>query len=182
MRYWPRALVILTLVLLCTTATVWAEDVHPTLDYLGFDAGTFTYTYQVSTPADMTYDFGQLIVLANVPDESIYAPWQLAAEKAPTTDWFMYSLERELGKYNAYWVADSGQSVLPGTVWTGKFFLTVPNSQETPGTAVTMDGGPGSSHPTTVYVPGPALIPEPSSVLSLGALAVGLISLIRRKR
>jgi hypothetical protein len=160
-------------------------DVYPTLTYGGFDVDTFTYTYNVTCPSDMTWAFGQLVVQAEVPEAGIYAGWGLGASPEPASNWFGYSEYRDESGDNAIWLAlEQADVIEPGTAWSGTFTLTVPNSEpKEDGLAVTMDGGPGSSHSTTVYVPGPGgVIPEPSSLLALGALAGGLIPLVRRRR
>ena len=183
--------IFLVLVLLALSTSAFAT-VYPDLQFVGFDQGTFTYTYRVTCPANSTYPFGRLTILAEVPQAGIYFPWGHGADTAPTTLWDFYTVDREWDddwnpiKSNAVWSFKEGTSdyVPANTAWTGQFMLIVPNSSLTEGVGFTMDGGPWSqSPPRTVTVPGPgALIPEPSSLLALGGLVGGLLPLIRRRR
>lgn len=161
-------------------------QVFPTLAYEGFDANTWTYTYRIDCAADSTFPFGQLIVQAEVPNFGLYFPWTLGADTLPATGWTRSTQVRQwlpVRKDNAIWRANTTDDVIPsGTVWTGRFTLIVPNSAPTGGLVVTMDGGPVSTNVNTSYVPGPAPIPEPSSLLALGGLVGGLIPLIRRRK
>lgn len=183
--------VFLVLMLLALSASAYAT-VFPELQFVSFDQASFTYTYRVTCPADSTYPFGRLTILAEVPQGGVYFPWGHGADTAPTTLWDFYTVDREwdddwnVTKSNAVWSFKEGTSdfVQASTAWTGLFTLIVPNSSKTEGVGFTMDGGPWSQSPgRTVFVPGPgALVPEPSSLLALGGLVGGLLPLIRRRK
>lgn len=181
--------VILVLVLLALSASAFAA-VYPELEFVSFDQATFTYTYRVTCTTENTYPFGRLTIFAEVPQGGIYFPWGHGADTDPTTRWSFYTQDREWDdefnptKSNAVWQKAVLQDMVPaGTAWTGQFMLIVPNSYKVNGIGITMDGGPDSQSPArTVYVPGPALIPEPSSLLALGGLVGGLLPLLRRRR
>jgi len=183
MKRLSGAVLILGLLLLCSAAAL--ADVYPTVTYEGFNGVTYEYTYRIDCPSTSTYPFGQLIVQAEVPNFGIYAVWGLSADTPPSTLWNTYTQVRVWvpdRKDNAVWRAATIDDVVQSeTAWTGRFYLTVPNSTPTGGLIVTMDGGPASSNGTQASVPGPAPIPEPGSLLALGALAGGLIPLIRRR-
>lgn len=170
----------------CAAGVQAADPVFPDVTYIGFDANTFTYTYQIDCPADSTYPFGQLTVQAEVPNFGIYFPWALAADTFPSTLWNKGTTVREwipTRKDNAYWRAATTADVVPSaTAWSGRFTLVVPNSSPTGGLVVTMDGGPVSTQVVERTVPGPALIPEPGSLLALGGLLGGLLPMIRRRK
>lgn len=179
--------VILVLALLALSTSAFAQ-VWPELTFVSFDQATYTYTYRVTCPADSSYPFGRLTILAEVPNGGAYFPWGHGADTDPATRWAFNTQDREWDddfnptKSNAIWKAALGDAVPSGTAWTGQFMLIVPNSRLTEGVGVTMDSGSGQSPMRTVFVPGPALIPEPSSLLALGGLAAGLLPLIRRRR
>lgn len=184
--------IILALILLALGATAAnAVAVYPDLQFVNFDQATFTYTYRVTCPADSTYPFGRLTILAEVPQGGQYYPWGHGADTSPATLWDFYTVDREWdddwnpSKTNAVWASKGSSDFVPAaTAWTGLFTLIVPNSSLTEGVGFTMDGGPWSeSPPRTVNVPGPgAPVPEPSSLLVLGGLVGGLLPLMRRRR
>lgn len=179
---------ILMLVLLALGTSAFAA-VYPSVAFVGFDQATWTYTYRVTCPANSTYPFGRFVVMAEVPQAPPYFPWGHGADTAPTTRWLFNTADREWDddfnptKSNAIWQKAVLEDMIPaGTAWTGLFTLIVPNSYKVDGIVVTMDGGPGTQNPTPQTVPGPALIPEPSSLLALGGLIGGLLPLMRRRR
>ncbi len=187
MKRLSGALLTIALLALCSGATFAA--VFPTLEFVSFDQATFTYTYRVTCPENSTYPFGRLTILAEVPNGGSYFPWGHGADTDPATRWQFLTSDREWDddfnptKSNAIWKADLEDVVPAMTAWTGQFMLTVPNSRLVDGVGITMDGGPWSQSPAqTVYVPGPALIPEPGSLLALGGLVGGLLPFIRRRK
>ena len=181
------ALLVLMALVLCGSASA---QVFPTLEFVSFDQPSFTYTYRITCPANSTFPFGRLAILAEVPNAGMYFPWGHGADTDPASRWTFYVQDRDYDEVtwepltsNAIWKATVLEDVIPANMaWTGQFMLTVPNSRKVDGVGITMDGGDWSENATTVYVPGPALIPEPSSILALGGLAAGLLPLIRRRR
>lgn len=156
---------ILVLALLALSASAFAA-VYPVLQFVSFDQATFTYTYRVTCPANSTYPFGRLTIMAEVPQAGIYYPWGHNADTAPTTSWDFYTVDRAWDpgwnpiKSNAVWAGDLWDMVPANTAWSGQFILTVPNSFIVEAIGIHMDGGPWSESPgVTVYVPGPGPIP-----------------------
>lgn len=183
MKRLSGAVLILGLLLLCSAAAL--ADVFPSVTYVGFNTVTYEYTYRIDCLSTSTYPFGQLEVFAEVPNFGIYAVWQLSMDTPPSTLWAtstaMWQLFPER-KDKAMWAANTSDDVVPAeTLWSGQFYLIVPNSTPTGGIVVTLDGGPGATNPSSTTVPGPAPIPEPSSLLALGAMAGALMPLIRRR-
>lgn len=177
------------LVLALGTSAFAADPVFPDLQFVNFDQASYTYTYRVTCPADSTFPFGRLAILAEVPNAGIYFPWGHGADTNPTNRWVFYTQDRDFDSNwepitsNAVWKAAVLEDVIPAnTAWTGQFTLTVPFSRLVQGVGITMDGGDWSMQSHTVYVPGPALVPEPGSLLALGGLVGGMLPLIRRRR
>lgn len=169
-----------------------ATSIYPEVTYEGFDPATFTYTYRIDCTVDSTFPFGQLIVQAKVPNFGVYFPWALGADGGSLTPLYNTALWAKSTQVrlwvptrmdNAIWRAPTTDDVVPSnTVWSGRFTLVVPNSAPTGGLVVTMDGGPISTAIHEREVPGPAMIPEPSSLLALGGLVGGLLPLVRRRK
>jgi len=179
-------------VLFLIVGPVLAEEiVYPSCEFVSFDQNTYTYVYKVTCYDNQTYPFGRLIVKANVANITPYKPW--SAPSAPyncspgpeVRNWsFSVSTWQwmPVRKDKAIWTG-SGEQVVPDHyAWVGYFALIVPNSYPSGGIAVTMDGGEGTQYQHTVEVPGPAPIPEPTSLVALGGGLIGLLPMVRRRR
>ena len=161
-----------------------AQAVFPTVDYLGFNASTSTYTYRVTTPADSWYSLYSFRVeteRSNIGEWSGSGP--ISDPSTPRDlDWnFGTQLRQTMPTmYDAVWVASDAASLVPNqTYWIGTFSLTVANSGPVAGTVLTQDDGCSTTKAHVSVVPG--TVPEPSSVMGLAALTCGLISLYRRR-
>ena len=179
MRRLPGALLVIAVAVLCTSAV--AQDVYPSVSYLDFDPVTFEYTYQVVCPSNSTYDFGQLWIKGEMKSEAPFEWTFGTAGPSPVDAWLTSIEEWAPGKDAAKWISDLN-AVPANTAWTGTFNITVPNSEPRLGYAVTANGDPEAYREHEVEVMAPAVIPEPSAILSLGLLAGGLIPLVRRRK
>ena len=166
-----------------------AAEVLPTASLWSFDADTFTYVYRVICPENMTQPFGYFQVDAQVPELEPYVDegtggWILSGPFVDDEDqeWangvFPWTFDPE--KDSAYWRADRTQEIPAFTAWQGDFVLVVPNTQPGRGMILTKNGVPGSTQEFEDLVPCP--IPEPSSLLALGAGLVGLGTCWKRRR
>ena len=178
MKRLPGALLVVALAVICTGAV--AEEFFPSVSLQSFNPTTFEYVYRVDTPSNLTYDFGQLWVKGEMKSEAPFE-WTFGAAGPSPVDAWITSIEPwATGKDAAKWISDLNP-VSANTAWSGTFSITVPNSQPGAGYAVTANGDPEAYKEHEVEVMAPAVIPEPSAILSLGLLAGGLIPLVRRR-
>lgn len=170
------------LVLLCATATLGAP---PLVQYLGFDPGTFTYTYQVTQGYDVEYGFGELEVDAFVGVTSPYTIHD-PIENVSFGSWTNAQTWWSEPTYVAYkWISPG---IPPGPVlqmydlpaWVGTFNLTVPNTQPVMGTVIARPTDYGA--PAWTYDLQVPAVPEPSGLLVLATGLFGAVATLRRMR
>ncbi|MCC6484706.1 MAG: PEP-CTERM sorting domain-containing protein [Armatimonadetes bacterium] len=172
-------------VALCA-ASVARADVFPTVAF-SFDVNTFTYTYTVTQPTNATWKFGYLQIDTGVKNQAPTGPWQISGPFVNSVElpWLKGSKSLTPTAAFAYWQAPTPNDEIDNNLpdpWVGVFKLVVPNSQPVSGYSLTMDGADDSHNITVIDVPGPAVVPEPSSLIALGSAVCSGLMVIRRKK
>ncbi len=150
---------------------------YPVVVYNGFDVGTSTYTYTITSPADATYNFGYFLI-----DAETYTSWTLVGPIVNNIDqnWLSGSMFRTPTADSLYWRAVGNQEILANTYWQGIFKVIAPGTAPVMGSVLTKDGIDESSNITSLQVPGP--VPEPTGFITLCGVMLGLPYWLRRGR
>jgi len=171
--------VLVCVVLLGVTSIAQCADVYPTVNF-AFNATTFEYSWTVNYTANVNVNLSRFMVYASVPDScwtSVSGAW--SGSPAQNEGWTFTDPDNGDGTFALRWYADSGQQRTPsGGVWTGVFKITIPNSQPVAGSVGTYVNATKSLTQSSFV---PQMVPEPSSVMSLGSFA-GLAALLMRRK
>ncbi len=171
-----------TLVLLAASVTAYAAG--PTVEYLGFDPATFTYTYEVTQGYDTEYGLGEFEVDAYT---TAAEPYTMAD---PVENISFGTWQKAQVTWDPVWVGYKWISpgIPPGPVleyysyppWVGTFSLSVPDTDPVPGTLIVRPTEYGvDPYLYDSTVPG-HVIPEPTGLLSLAVTLGGLLPALRR--
>jgi hypothetical protein len=178
-----RLAIVCAVIALAASTGVLAST-FPTVQFVGFNSSTFEYTYRVTHYSDGPYGFDEFEI------DSWFAPgisvtntmtgaWVGGVNQAwpkRRTDWY----DVPNGKSGKAFIWYAG-NVLPNQSWVGDFKIIIPNSQPLPGSVYTSGGGLTESR-ARHYVNVPSPIPEPTGVLALGSMIVGMTPILLRKR
>lgn len=183
-----RFVIVIALLAFVTSSGALAVA-FPTVQYLGFNPNTWTYTYKVTqwNVPDSIYSFDHFEVRAYTPLNFAYSMSGIIVD-GESWGWSNRLTYWNPGSGNVslyIWYSGMGDPVPPGQYLdaplVGYFYLTVPNTQPVPGIVGTMGGGLlESRNETSLMVPG--MIPEPSSLAILAGMFVGSIPVIMRGR
>ena len=174
-----RTVLLLMAVCLIGCASAYASD--PSVTLLSFDPSTFTYVYRVVqglTAADTLTDFKVDAFTQASDPYTMTAPADGSHFHTARTTWSDPVTGGSGIEYQWY-----GGFVKPGRAltvpWVGDFTLQIQNTMPVPGFAYTY-GGQHVVLRHAVNVPGP--VPEPSSILALGAMLAGICPAVLRYR
>ncbi len=180
-RYLVPVLAIAAVTSLVASTGVKAA-VYPSVGF-SFDPSTYTYTYTITQPANGSYAFGYLQIDTGVLNQAPTGPWEMHGPYVSSVDqaWLQGFHTTSATTASAYWRAVGNQEVPASTAWVGVFTLRVPNSVPVSGYSLTMDGVVNTQNITQVSVPGPGLVPEPSTLVALASTALAGLLALRRK-
>jgi len=181
-----------------------ANATTPDIQFVGYNESTFEYTYKVTVHPTDQWDFSWLqantyVVNGDIIQFSYVGPVYQTSGPAGGIgydDSWSHQVQKwygedptNPGEYKWYdaavWYAGPGDTTIkPAQLtsdWTGTFVLTATNTTYREGWMMTMEGRVGSDTWFNIAVPGPAPIPEPASLLSLGSLFAGFGIFLKRR-
>ena len=178
MRGLLRLLTVTAIVMMVGSAGLATPSVQ-----LTFDPVMYAYTYRVTLLAGSGDDLNQFTIDAFTEGSTSYTMASVVNIDGTSSGW----LPRRTTWYdqnNLQWYAYqwwNGNANRGGLGWVGEFKLTIPDSHVVDGYVVTKPQY-GSSFNHELQVPMLNSLPEPSSIMGLGAMLLGMAPFLGRMR
>lgn len=185
-----RITVLIALLALSTCTAAFAT--FPTVEYMGFEQASWTYTYKVTQWLTCENAFDDFEIDMYLPVGTAYTasgPF-VGTPSGTSLNWAIHDgYVVNSGFMGVEWMGNEETVVWPGNAleepWVGYFKLQVPNSAPITGPlgdAVTRWVGTIESEHSTMGITVPGPVPEPSSLIALGGLCAGLLPMVVRRR
>jgi|GEM_PF-1490267 len=188
-------LVTIVVLLLLGIGSASLAVTFPTVQYIGFDPLTYTYTYKVIQPAveDCIYAFDSFEIDGMMPLRSAYdmeGPF-VGSPKGENLNWAtrVSTYPPNFNKMGYEWYADDSEKQIPPGFcleddWVGYFKLIVPDSMPMAnGDAVTRELGTPEAEHSNLGIMAPNPVPEPAGLAVLTTMSIFAVpALLRRRR
>jgi len=154
----------------------------PTVTFT-FDPVTYAYTYRVTLLVGSGDDLNQFTIDAFAETGNTYTQANVVNVSGTSSGW----IKRRTTWYdqdNTAWVAYqwyNGNANRTNVGWIGDFKLTLPGSHPVDGSVVTKPlTGNGVNH--TLQVPMSNTLPEPGTLMGIGAMLLGMAPVLKKIR
>lgn len=178
MRGLLRVLTVTAIVIVIGSAALATPSVTFT-----FDPATYTYTYQVTLLADSGDDLSQFTIDAFAEMTTSYTQADVVNIQGTSSGWLKTRAtwyDSSDNPWTAYrWWNGSANRTDVG--WIGDFSLTINDSHPVDGSVVTKPVS-GSAVNHSLQVPMSNALPEPGTLMGIGAMLLGLAPVLKKIR